>query len=115
GFEPSLLGPKPRVLPLHHPGPRPEGSARRASGGALRFPSMEMGGASLSPEVREALGRSWKAVMTVGVVAIVIGCIAILVPAVFSVGAAVFAGFVLVVFSAFLTAAAFSAHSIGSV
>jgi uncharacterized membrane protein HdeD (DUF308 family) len=76
---------------------------------------MEMGGASLSPEVREALGKSWKAVMAIGVVAIVIGCIAILVPAVFSVGAAVFAGFVLVIFSAFLTAAAFSAHSVGSV
>jgi uncharacterized membrane protein HdeD (DUF308 family) len=76
---------------------------------------MEIGGASLSPEVREALGRSWKTVMTVGVVAIVIGCVAILVPALFSVGAAVFAGFVLVVFSAFLTAAAFSAHSVGSV
>jgi uncharacterized membrane protein HdeD (DUF308 family) len=76
---------------------------------------MEIGGASLSPEVREALGRSWKAVMAVGVIAIVIGCIAIIVPAVFSVGAAVFAGFVLVIFSAFLTAAAFSAHSVGSV
>jgi uncharacterized membrane protein HdeD (DUF308 family) len=76
---------------------------------------MEIGGASLDPEVRQALGKSWKAVMAIGVIAIVIGCIAILVPAVFSVGAAIFAGWVLVIVSAFLTAAAFSAHSIGSV
>src|ERR1700748_3801390 len=76
---------------------------------------MEIGGASLSPEVREALGRTWKVVMAVGVIAIFIGCVAILVPAIFSVGAAVFAGFVLVIFSAFLTAAALTAHSVGSV
>jgi uncharacterized membrane protein HdeD (DUF308 family) len=76
---------------------------------------MEIGGASLDPQVREALGRSWKALMAVGVIAIVIGCIAIIVPAVFSVGAAIFAGWVLVIVSAFLTAAAFSAHSVGSV
>jgi uncharacterized membrane protein HdeD (DUF308 family) len=76
---------------------------------------MEIGGASLDPEVREALGKSWKAVMAIGVVAIVIGCVAILIPAVFSVGAAIFAGWVLVIVSAFLTAAAFSAHSVGSV
>jgi len=76
---------------------------------------MEYGGASLDPEVREGLSRSWKVVMAVGVFLIVIGCIAILVPAVASVGTAIFIGWLLVVLAAFLTAAAFSAHSVGSV
>ena len=75
---------------------------------------MEYGGASLDPEVREALGRSWKALMTVGVLAIVVGCIAILVPAVAAVGTAIFIGWILVIAGAFLVAAAFSAHSVGS-
>jgi uncharacterized membrane protein HdeD (DUF308 family) len=76
---------------------------------------MEIGGASLDPEVRKALARSWKALMTVGVLAIVVGCIAILVPAVAAVGTAIFIGWILVVAGAFLTAAAFSAHSVGTV
>ena len=75
---------------------------------------MEYGGASLDPEVREALGRSWKAVMTVGVILILIGCVAILVPAVASVGTAIFIGWLLLFVGAILVAAAFSAHSIGT-
>ncbi len=75
---------------------------------------MEIGGASLNPEVREGLARSWKALMFVGVLAIVLGCIAILVPAVASVGTAIFIGWILLVAGAFLVAAAFSAHSVGS-
>ena len=76
---------------------------------------MEYGGASLDPEVREALGRSWKVVMALGVILIFVGCVAILVPAVASVGTAIFIGWLLVILSAFLCAAAFSAHSMGSV
>jgi uncharacterized membrane protein HdeD (DUF308 family) len=76
---------------------------------------MEYGGASLDPEVREALGRSWKVVMAIGVILIFVGCVAILVPAVASVGTAIFIGWLLVILAAFLTAAAFSAHSLGSV
>src|SRR4051794_28116418 len=76
---------------------------------------MEYGGASLDPEVREALGRSWKAVMAIGVILIFVGCVAILVPAVAAVGTAIFIGWLLVILSAFLVAAAFSAHSMGSV
>jgi uncharacterized membrane protein HdeD (DUF308 family) len=76
---------------------------------------MEIGGASLDPEVREGLSRSWKALMVVGVGAIVLGCIAILVPAVASVGTAIFIGWLLLVVSGILFAAAFSAHSIGTV
>jgi len=76
---------------------------------------MEIGGASLDPEVRKALSASWKALMAVGVLAIVVGCIAILVPAVASVGTAIFIGWILVFAGAFLTAAAFSAHSVGTV
>jgi uncharacterized membrane protein HdeD (DUF308 family) len=76
---------------------------------------MEIGGASMDPQVREGLAKSWKALMTVGVLAIVIGCIAILVPAVASVGTAIFIGWILLVAGAFMVAAAFSAHSIGTV
>src|SRR5690348_18515468 len=75
---------------------------------------MEIGGASLDPEVREGLSRSWKALMVVGIGAIVLGCIAILVPAVAAVGAAIFIGWLLVVVSGVLFAAAFSAHSVGA-
>ncbi len=69
----------------------------------------------MDPEVRAGLARSWKALMTVGILAIVVGCIAILVPAVASVGTAIFIGWILVIAGAFLVAAAFSAHSIGTV
>jgi uncharacterized membrane protein HdeD (DUF308 family) len=76
---------------------------------------VEIGGASLDPEVRAGLAKSWKALMTVGVLAIVVGCIAILVPAVAAVGTAIFIGWILVIAGAFLVAAAFSAHSVGTV
>jgi uncharacterized membrane protein HdeD (DUF308 family) len=75
---------------------------------------VEIGGASLDPEVRAGLARSWKGLMAVGVLAIFVGCIAILVPAVASVGTAIFIGWVLVFVGAFLVAAAFSAVSIGT-
>ena len=69
----------------------------------------------MDPEVRDGLARSWKALMArSGSLAIVIGCIAILVPAVASVGTAIFIGWILLIAGAFLVAAAFSAHSVGS-
>ena len=74
-----------------------------------------MGGASMDPAVREGLARSWKALMTVGVIAIAVGCVAILIPAVFSVGTAIFIGWILLAAGAFLVAGAFTAHSIGTV
>jgi uncharacterized membrane protein HdeD (DUF308 family) len=74
------------------------------SGGATR----------LDPEVREGLARTWKTLRGVGIAAIVIGAIAILLPELFSLGAAVFVGIVLVIVSAFLAAAAFAAHGVGS-
>jgi uncharacterized membrane protein HdeD (DUF308 family) len=76
---------------------------------------MEMGGVSLDPEVRAGLVRSWKGLMTVGVLAIALGCVAILVPAVASVGTAIFIGWILIVAGAFLVAGAFTAQSIGTV
>jgi uncharacterized membrane protein HdeD (DUF308 family) len=82
---------------------------------ASSFFFMEIGGASLDPEVREGLSRSWKALMVVGVGAIVLGAIAILVPAVASVGTAIFIGWLLLIVSGILFAAAFSAHSVGTV
>lgn len=69
----------------------------------------------MDPQVRAGLERSWKLLMTAGVLAILLGCFAILVPAVASVGTAIFIGWILVIAGAFLVAAAFSAHSIGSV
>jgi uncharacterized membrane protein HdeD (DUF308 family) len=69
----------------------------------------------MDPEVREGLAKSWKMLMAVGVLAIFVGCIAILVPAVASVGTAIFIGWILLVAGGFLIAAAFSAHSIGTV
>lgn len=77
---------------------------------------MEMGGAPrLDPEVREGLARSWKGLMAVGICAIFVGCVAIVVPAVASVGTAIFIGWILVIVGAFLVAGAFAAHTIGSV
>ena len=43
----------------------------------------------MDQEVREGLGRGWKVLMGVGIAAIVVGCIAILVPAVAAVGTAI--------------------------
>lgn len=76
---------------------------------------MEMGGAALDPDVRAGLQRTWKTLMAIGMVAIVIGCIAILVPAVASVGTAIFIGWILVIAGAFLVAGAFAAQTVGSV
>ena len=75
---------------------------------------MEIGGASLDPEVREGLRKSWRALMLVGVLAIFVGCIAILVPAVAAVGTAIFIGWLLLFVGAILIAAAFSAPSLGT-
>jgi uncharacterized membrane protein HdeD (DUF308 family) len=75
---------------------------------------MEIGGASMDPEVREGLSRSWKALMFVGVLAIALGCIAILVPAVASVGTAIFIGWLLLFVGIVMVAGAFSAHSVGT-
>jgi uncharacterized membrane protein HdeD (DUF308 family) len=75
---------------------------------------MEIGGASLDPEVREGLQKSWRTLMLIGVLTIFVGCVAILVPAVASVGTAIFIGWLLLFVGAILVAAAFAAHSIGS-
>ena len=69
----------------------------------------------MDQEVREGLGRGWKVLMGVGIAAIVVGCIAILVPAVAAVGTAIFIGWILLVVGGFMIAAAFSAHLVGSV
>jgi len=69
----------------------------------------------MDPEVREGLRRGWKVLMTVGVLAIFVGCVAIVVPAVASVGTAIFIGWILVIAGVFLTAGAFTAHSVGTV
>ena len=68
----------------------------------------------MDPAVRKGLAQSWKALLAVGAIAIFIGCIAILVPAVASVATAIFIGWVLLVAGAFLLAGAFTAHSIGT-
>jgi uncharacterized membrane protein HdeD (DUF308 family) len=85
-----------------------------SSAGPLRVSDVEIGGASMDPEVRAGLQRSWKLLMGIGILAILTGCFAILVPAVASVGTAIFIGWVLVFVGGVLIAAAFSAHSAGS-
>jgi uncharacterized membrane protein HdeD (DUF308 family) len=69
----------------------------------------------MDPEVRAGLARSWKALLTVGILAILVGCVAIIVPEVAAVGTSIFIGWILLVAGIFLVAAAFSAHSIGTV
>ena len=69
----------------------------------------------MDPAVREGLAKSWKPLMAIGILAIVIGCIAILVPAVASRRDPIFFGWILLIAGAFLVAAAFTAHSIGTV
>lgn len=85
------------------------------SDGALRVVAMEMGGLAADPEAEQELRRTWKALMAIGIAAIVIGCIAIIIPAAFSVGTAIFIGWILMIVGAFLVAAAFNAPTIGSV
>ena len=53
--------------------------------------------------------------MAVGVLAILVGCVAIVVPAVASVATAIFIGWILLIAGAFMVAGAFTAHSIGTV
>jgi uncharacterized membrane protein HdeD (DUF308 family) len=76
---------------------------------------MEMGGASMDPAVREGLAKSWKPLLVVGAIAILIGCVAIAVPAIASQVSTVFFGWILLIAGGFLIAAAFTAHSIGTV
>jgi uncharacterized membrane protein HdeD (DUF308 family) len=72
------------------------------------------GGASLDPEVRAGLAQTWRTLRTIGIVAIVIGVIAIILPEIFALGTSIFIGCILVAVSAFLAAAAFFAHGVGS-
>src|SRR5215204_2185593 len=76
---------------------------------------MEIGGSSLDPAVREGLAKSWKPLLIVGSIAIFLGSIAILVPAVASQVSTVFFGWILLAAGGFLIAAAFTAHSVGTV
>ena len=75
---------------------------------------MEYGGASLDPEVRAGLAQTWRTLRTIGIVAICVGAVAIILPELFALGAAIFIGIVLIVVSAVLAAAAFAAHGVGS-
>jgi uncharacterized membrane protein HdeD (DUF308 family) len=75
---------------------------------------MEYGGASLDPEVRAGLAQTWRTLRTIGIAAICVGVVAIILPEIFALGAAIFIGIVLVIVSAVLAAAAFAAHGVGS-
>jgi uncharacterized membrane protein HdeD (DUF308 family) len=76
---------------------------------------MEMGGLAADPETQKELRRTWRALMAIGIAAIVVGCIAIIIPAAFSVGTAIFIGWILMIVGAFLVVAAFNATTVGSV
>jgi uncharacterized membrane protein HdeD (DUF308 family) len=75
---------------------------------------MEMGGLAADPEAREGLRRTWRALMAIGVCAIVVGIVAIIVPAAASVGTAIFIGWILMIVGAFLIAGAFASPTIGT-
>jgi uncharacterized membrane protein HdeD (DUF308 family) len=75
---------------------------------------MEMGGLAADPETQRELKRTWRALMAIGIAAIVVGCIAIIIPAAFSVGTAIFIGIILMIVGVFLIVAAFSATTVGS-
>jgi uncharacterized membrane protein HdeD (DUF308 family) len=61
---------------------------------------MEMGGLAADPETQKELRRTWRALMAIGIAAIVVGCIAIM---------------ILMIVGAFLVVAAFNATTVGSV
>jgi uncharacterized membrane protein HdeD (DUF308 family) len=69
----------------------------------------------MDPAVREGLAKSWRPLMAIGIVAILVGCVAIVIPAAASVGTAIFIGWILLFAGAFMIAAAFMAHSVGTV
>lgn len=75
---------------------------------------MEIGGATIDPKLQRDLARSWKALMVVGALALLTGCVAIAVPALASVGTAIFVGWLLIFAGAFLFAGALTAHSLGN-
>lgn len=83
------------------------------SAGRSRVGDMEMGGQAMDPGLREDLANGWKGLMVAGVLAIVAGCVAILVPAVASVATAIFIGWILIIAGVFLIASAFGQRSAG--
>ena len=74
---------------------------------------MEMGGQAMDTGLREDLANGWKGLMVAGVLAILVGCAAILVPAVASVATAIFIGWILIIAGVFLVAGAFGQRSAG--
>jgi uncharacterized membrane protein HdeD (DUF308 family) len=76
---------------------------------------MEMGGLTADPDTQKELRRTWRALMAIGIAAIVVGCIAIIIPAAFSVGTAIFIGWILIIVGAVMVAAAFNATTVGTV
>ncbi len=76
----------------------------------------QMAGAEgLDTEAAEVLGRSWKWIMAAGVIAIIAGSVAILVPAVASVATAIFIGWILIFSSVVMFASAFGFQHPGQV
>ena len=65
----------------------------------------------LDPQVRARLARTWKRLLAVGIVAIVIGCVAIVLPRSPRWGPRSSSAGFLVIVGAFLAAAAFAAHA----
>lgn len=83
------------------------------SAGRVRVDFVEMGGEAIDPGLREDLANGWKGLMVAGVLAILVGCVAILVPAVASVATAIFIGWILIIAGVFLVAGAFGQRSAG--
>jgi uncharacterized membrane protein HdeD (DUF308 family) len=67
----------------------------------------------LDPRASQQLAEGWKGLMVAGVLAMLVGCVAIIVPAAASVATAVFIGWILIFAGAFLVASLFGARSAG--
>lgn len=67
----------------------------------------------IDPGFAPQLAEGWKGLMIAGILAIGVGCVAIIVPAAASVATAVFIGWILIIAGAFLVAGLFGARSAG--
>lgn len=69
----------------------------------------------ITPEVAAELAKKWKAVLTVGILLVVTGFVAIVIPAVASVTTALFVGWLLLVGAVFELAGAFATRGFGAI
>jgi uncharacterized membrane protein HdeD (DUF308 family) len=70
---------------------------------------------TLTPELQQELGERWKGLRAAAIVAIVVGLVAVLVPAIASVGTAIFIGWILLFAGAWMLFDAWSVRGAGRI